>query len=1108
MQARYLAGIFSLWVGFSVVLPAQAQDYSHHSLQLEVDPATNTLHVRDSIVVPAALRHDGLEFAINARAQLQVSGETLQRLPSDGKAQFLGINGTSLETATRVNLVRYRINAMPSNGRLVLEYRMRLDYEVSAQEEEYARGFRETPGRVAAEGVYLAGTTFWYPYFNNDLVTFELSTNVPDGWQLLSQGSGTANNGGLAQWQSPQPVDEIYLVGGPLVRYQQQHGNVSALVFLHDAEPALAQRYLEATGRYLTMYEELIAPYPYDKFALVENFWETGYGMPSFTLLGPTIIRFPFILTSSYPHEILHNWWGNSVFVDYQTGNWCEGLTAYLADHLLQEQRGAGAEFRRNTLQRFRNFVREDRDFPLQEFRSRHSAVTEAVGYGKTLMGFHMLRRQLGDAAFIAGLRRFYADGRGTKASFADLRRAMELISERDLETFFRVWTEETGAPLLTVSKTRVKRKRDGYEITGQLAQQLGGTPYPLTVPVVVQTATGTTQHIVKLDRNRARFSLRSDEQPLALSIDPHFDLFRLLYAQETPASIGQVFGEPQVLAVLSAGDENQAEDYRAMLAGWQSDAHQIEMVTDTELDALPSDRSIWLLGTNNRFLDEIAAATESGSTNLAGTSLNQGEHSWVSIRRHPNTLEHVVGWIVLTENSGPAIQNKLPHYGKYSYLGFEGAAGENIHKGQWPTSDSPLYVDLRQDKTTTLPPLEVDAPPPLVALPSEFSAAATLKHAVYLSDPAREGRGIGTQGLADARDYIEAQFVRLGLAPGFGTSYQQALKLPSGPDGRPATVQNVVGVVEGSSQDLPAVLVSAHYDHLGYGWPSARVNFQGQIHPGADDNASGVAVLLTLAEQFKNRKPLRNIVFAAFSAEEAGLIGARYFAANVPASAGAGIHSVVNLDTVGRLGTGPITFFGTGSATEWPHIFRGVGFETGIDSKSVAEGAEGSDQLAFLEQNIPAVQVFAQAHGDYHKPSDTADKLDAAGMIKIARFVTETVKYLADRQEPLTSTLSGDGTAPLPATAPSARRVSLGTVPDFGFPGPGIRVDDVVPQSAAATAGLKAGDVLLAIDDQPVEDLRGYSELLKTLVPQQSVEIKLQRGDEQLTVDAILESR
>jgi hypothetical protein len=181
-------------------------------------------------------------------------------------------------------------------------------------------------------------------------------------------------------------VDEITLVGGPLVVYREAAGAVEALVYLRQKDDALAAKYLQATAQYVEMYRGLIGPYPYGKFALVENFWETGYGMPSYTLLGPQVIRFPFILTSSYPHEILHNWWGNSVFVDYESGNWCEGLTAYMADHLIQEQRGAGEDYRRDTLQKYRSYVREGRDFPLTEFRSRHSAATEAVGYGKTLM--------------------------------------------------------------------------------------------------------------------------------------------------------------------------------------------------------------------------------------------------------------------------------------------------------------------------------------------------------------------------------------------------------------------------------------------------------------------------------------------------------------------------------------------------------------------------------------------------------------------------------------------------------------------------------------------------------------------------------------------------
>ncbi len=144
--------------------------------------------------------------------------------------------------------------------------------------------------------------------------------------------------------------------------------------FFADSDDKLADKYLKMTGVYLKMYEDMLGPYPYSKFALVENFWETGYGMPSFTLLGEKIIRFPFIIYSSYPHELLHNYWGNSVYVDYDKGNWCEGITAYMADHMLKEQRGQGADYRRNTLEKFTDFVNTDNDFPLSEFLNRQQS--------------------------------------------------------------------------------------------------------------------------------------------------------------------------------------------------------------------------------------------------------------------------------------------------------------------------------------------------------------------------------------------------------------------------------------------------------------------------------------------------------------------------------------------------------------------------------------------------------------------------------------------------------------------------------------------------------------------------------------------------------------
>ena len=406
----------------------------HHGLTVSLDPGTHRLSVTDRVIL-AAGQSARPEFLLNARLTVLKSTPAADAVPL-GDVRAFGSAGTG----AAVPLKRYRLRSIPADGIVTIEYAGVMDFGLSAQKEQYTRGFRETAGTISDTGVYLAGGSAWYPQFAADLVTFDVDVKSPANWHVISQGSGTSSvdgRAGSAHWTSRDPMDEIYLVGGPLQVTRGRAGGVEALVYLHDKDDALAAKYLKATSDYVEMFGRMIGPYPYDKFALVENFWETGYGMPSFTLLGPQIIRFPFILNSSFPHEILHNWWGNSVFVDYRGGNWSEGLTAYLADHLVQEQQGKGAEYRRASLQKYRDYVKDGRDFPLTAFTSRDTAATEAVGYGKTLMLFHMLRRRLGDQQFRQGLSDFYHQYRGRRAGWKDVRAVAESIAGDDLSRFF-----------------------------------------------------------------------------------------------------------------------------------------------------------------------------------------------------------------------------------------------------------------------------------------------------------------------------------------------------------------------------------------------------------------------------------------------------------------------------------------------------------------------------------------------------------------------------------------------------------------------------------------------------------------------------------------------
>jgi hypothetical protein len=434
------------------------------------------------------------------------------------------------------------------------------------------------------------------------------------------------------------------------------------------------------------------------------------------------VLRLPFILHSSYPHEILHNWWGNGVYVDYPRGNWSEGLTAYLADHLLEEIEGRGAQHRRAALQKYLDYVAAQADFPLIEFRARHSEASQAVGYGKAMMVFHMLRQSLGDQAFVAGLRALYAGQRFRRAGWADLQRAFAGAGGRSLDGFFGQWLERPGAPALALQEVRAERHGQGYRVEGLLLQTQDGPAYALQVPLALALEGEDSARLFSVPATGARTPLRLDvpARPLALYVDPAFDLFRRLDRAEVPPSLGQLFGAGSPLLVLpAAAAPDQLEAYRGLARAWGAD----RAVLDEDLQVLPQDRPVWLLGRENRHLPGLAGALADLPARLDGGDLVLGdervplaEQSVVLVARHPRDPALALGWLHAPVRALPGLARKLPHYGKYSYLVFTGTAPDNRIKGQWPVVGSPLQVPLAG--RAVAPPPRLPDRPPLARLP------------------------------------------------------------------------------------------------------------------------------------------------------------------------------------------------------------------------------------------------------------------------------------------------------------------------------------------------------------------------------------------------------
>ena len=477
--------------------------------------------------------------------------------------------------------------------------------------------------------------------------------------------------------------------GDTQVRFE----DVKLYVFLRKKESGLARKYLEAAKSYIAFYQQLIGAYPFVKFAVVENALQTGYGMPSFTLLGSRVIRFPFILHTSYPHEILHNWWGNGVYIDPKGGNWSEGLTAYLSDHLFPDLDGKGDRYRFQELMKYSSYVNANNDFPLSQFKGRTDMASQAIGYGKLVMVLNMLRLELGDKVFLKALSEFFITQKFRHAGFDTLRGHFEAASGKKLDVFFRQWVRARGAPELELADASYENFQGEYRLSLNIWQKQKRPLFNLTLPVAVWVKGSDKPHIQNLAlESKARQELRLfvKGKPQAVMLDPYTDVFRKLDPREAPTSIGQSYGTPKAATVFPRQKSNPLRSAYAQFA--DKLGKPMEIFDDTTYLPTP-DAALWLFGKNNRVaqslkpaLKELEATFQKDGVSIEGNTFAWKDHSFVFTVPHPHDPARSATWIIADNpESIPGLIRKLPHYGKYGYLVFEGQAPTNVLKGTWP---------------------------------------------------------------------------------------------------------------------------------------------------------------------------------------------------------------------------------------------------------------------------------------------------------------------------------------------------------------------------------------------------------------------------------------
>ena len=659
----------------------------HHSLTITLDPSKSTASIYDIVTIPRSIIQSTPNFRLN----------------KNSKIKHISFNEEDISTAItrdvflKFKLPRYRhIGENTAHSfKLICKYTMPL---------EITRNNMET--------LFVSGEDYFYPQPETTdkkkfKVTFQIKIEIPSNMKVVSQGEklkDIVKNGTRTMiWEENKPQEEILIVADYYHEFSSHHGPIALYAYLRDSDRALANRYFEATKFYIDLYSKLIAPYPYKKFALVENSQQTGYGMPSFTLLGSRIIRFPFILHTSYPHEILHNWFGNGVYIHPNSGNWAEGLTSYLADHLLLEQTGKGGQYRLQELMKYSSYVNDINDFPLEKFKGRDSMTSQAIGYGKMLMVFHMLRLEVGNTIFLKALQNFYKKNQFQYAGFEEIQASFESVSGRDLGNFFKQWTLRKGGPRLNLFSASQIKQKGNHLLKLQIKQTQSNSAFVFKLPIAVWLKEKQKPIIKNIDVSKKKqiSFVPFESKPLKVMLDPYHEVFRHLNPNEVPPNIGKAYGaEIKTIILPESNSSNELiNSYRHFYKSIEAGSRPPHInFKDNSQSKIPT-TNLWIFGKNNKLSKEINAQlnrydvkVDDNGINLDGRYFNWGNHSFVFALAHQNSDNRQMVWFVTSsKKSIPGLIRKLPHYGKYGYLIFEGDEPKNVTKGAWPSSRAGL---------------------------------------------------------------------------------------------------------------------------------------------------------------------------------------------------------------------------------------------------------------------------------------------------------------------------------------------------------------------------------------------------------------------------------
>jgi hypothetical protein len=693
-----------------------------HDLTIRLEPQSHTIEATDRLTLEP-VKMSGADIVFGLNRKLAITGGILfkkeTQLPSRTQTNeellFLNVARLPDKEDQSVDNVVLRLPEPAERCFLTVSYKGSI-YDPPRQDEQlrFVVGGK-TGGTIGPEGVFLHSGTYWYPTTDEMMAAFKLRATSPKGWEVVGQGTRTerkANGDSLVtEWSCAVPSDSYCLVAGQYVVQEEKRDNVTIATYFFPEEKELSKKYIDTAAQYISYYSRLFGPYPFGWFSIVENFFPTGYGMPSYTLLGHEVVKIPHHLgPGGLGHEIVHNWWGNYVVPDYENGNWCEGLTTYLSNYLwVEKEEGAekARDYRQRQMLKYSVFVNDSNEYPVRLFTGKTEQVDNEIGYGKCSMMFHMLRRMLGDENFFGALSEIVRVFGGKRTRWEDLQTVLERGSGRDLSRFFDEWLDRKGAPMLSMTAPTVSKAEDGRWQTDFSILMANPEPYHLTdVEIQGGSKNSSSCALIAVQASETKVRIAAEKPATTITVDPDYHIFRRLAPEEYPACLNVTCNDAhRVLVRPSGGDAQEREVYEKLAArivhsgGWA-------VLQDTEVtEDVLSSSSLLVLGRPgvNLLASRLAPRVELARiVRIEPTFflLNEercessNESLLISFRNPWNEKHHVTLFMGLSAEAASMAQRLLFYYGWENWYIF---SGERVTKrGMHEAPRNALTAQLR----------------------------------------------------------------------------------------------------------------------------------------------------------------------------------------------------------------------------------------------------------------------------------------------------------------------------------------------------------------------------------------------------------------------------